>query len=770
MTFKLDITQEELPIFQAEADEQLQILEEGLVRLEKSDNDPELIQSLFRAAHTLKGSSGMIGHKSMVELTHALETVLDGFRKNTLNLTSDLIDVCLDSVDDLRRMCDEVQQGEATEFDNRTLIERFTRSSTEAKTESEADTKTTPSEKKASTPVSSKPKAGHPEKPPKEDGKAAGKRKSKGVSPKTEELAIKAVISPNSIATAARALQLMLVLQDMGKIVSMKPSQEEIESAAPVSEFAASIVPSKPLEDIKKAIKAISELDKITIGDEEFDYTSPKEENPAEEPEPDAQQKSRKPVGEILVSKGVITQEQLHQALENQKDAGPAATLGQSLVSMGFITQEMLDEVLQEQKEQQKAPKPVPAAETPSRAPAHIPEKTVRTSVERLDKLMNLVGELITDRNRIYQIRRDFEARYKGDPRVEVLSETVTHIGRITDNLQAEVMGIRMLPVSNVFNKFPRLVRDLSRKAGKEIDLVMRGEDTELDRSVIEEISDPLIHLLRNSVDHGIETPAERREAGKPERGIILITARHEQGRIIITVEDNGKGIDVERVKSKAIERNILSKADAEALPDNEAVDLIFLSGLSTAKTISDVSGRGVGMDIVRNNIERLNGSIIVDTWPGKGSQFQLVLPLTLAIVPTLLVQVGDATYAIPLVTVTETLRITQDDVQTVNNRPVILLRDHVLPVIRMEEVFKTCSSTNGGPESQNSYVVVVRSGKTQVGLIVDKLIGEQEVVVKSLSSVIGEISGISSAAILGDGQVTLIIDVQSLFKLVTVR
>ncbi len=767
MTFKLDITQEELPIFQAEADEQLQILEEGLVRLEKSEGDPDLVQTLFRAAHTLKGSSGMIGHKSMVELTHALETVLDGFRKGTLNLTSDLIDACLDSVDDLRRMCDEVQFGEATELDNRALVDRFNRLSSEAKIGSQG---ATPPAK--STP-SAPPKSPIVEKPPKTNGKQASKPNQKTAATKKGQILIKATISHDSIASAARAFQLMMTLQDMTKVVSMKPTQEEIETAAPVFEFTATVVPNKPFEDLKKALCAISELEKITIGEEEIDLCAKKADpSPvqSEPTEPVEQKSSRKPVGELLVGKGVITQEQLTQALELQKDAGPAATLGQTLVAMGILTQATLDEVLDEQKELQKAPAPSAPSDAVTRAPAHVGEKTVRTSVERLDKLMNLVGELITDRNRIYQIRRDFESRYKGDPRVEVLSETVTHIGRITDSLQAEVMGIRMLPVSNVFNKFPRMVRDLSRKAGKEIDLVMRGEDTELDRSVIEEISDPLIHLLRNSVDHGIETPEERRAAGKPERGIILLTARHEQGRIIITVEDNGKGIDVEKVKAKAVERNIMSKAEADILPDQEAIDLIFLSGLSTAKSISDVSGRGVGMDIVRNNIERLNGSIIVDTWPGKGTQFQLVLPLTLAIVPTLLVQVGDATYAIPLVTVTETLRIKQENIQTVNSRPVILLRDHVLPVIKMEEVFNIHTHSNGGSEAQNSYVVVVRSGKTQVGLIVDKLIGEQEVVVKSLSSVIGEITGISSAAILGDGQVTLIIDVQSLFKLVTVR
>ncbi|MEN6300058.1 MAG: chemotaxis protein CheA [Anaerolineaceae bacterium] len=769
MTFKLDITQEELPIFQAEADEQLQILEEGLVQLEKTEGSPELVQTLFRAAHTLKGSSGMIGHKSMVELTHALETVLDGIRKDTLDLTSELIDVCLDSVDDLRRMCEEVQRGEATEIDNRILVERFEHASKDAKKDS-PQPEEPQSAKKAAKPAPANLKPQAVENPNKSNAKQVSKPKGKVTAKKTGEMTIHALISPNSIASAARALQLMLTLQDVGKVKSMKPSQEEIESAAPVSEFSATIVPSKSLEEIKKELSLISELDKISIDGEEIDLFLPKIEIQPKQSEPNTSTSTRKPVGEILVGKGIITQEQLAQALEIQKDAGPAATLGQTLVSMGLVTQQLLDAAIEEQKEQQKAPAVGAAPEAGSKAPGYIAEKTVRTSVERLDKLMNLVGELITDRNRIYQIRRDFEARYKGDPRVEVLSETVTHIGRITDSLQAEVMGIRMLPISNVFNKFPRLVRDLSKKAGKEIDLVMRGEDTELDRSVIEEISDPLLHLLRNSVDHGIETPQERRESGKPERGIILLTARHEQGRIIITVEDNGRGIDIERVKAKAVEKNLMSKAEADILPDQEAIDLIFLSGFSTAKTVSDVSGRGVGMDIVRNNIERLNGSIIVETWPGKGTQFQLVLPLTLAIVPTLLVQVGNSTYAIPLVTVTETLRINHQDIQTVNSRPVILLRDHVLPVIKMEEVFNINGRTNGGAEGQNSYVVVVRSGKTQVGLIVDKLIGEQEVVVKSLSTVIGEIPGISSAAILGDGQVTLIIDVQSLFKLVSVR
>jgi two-component system chemotaxis sensor kinase CheA len=363
-------------------------------------------------------------------------------------------------------------------------------------------------------------------------------------------------------------------------------------------------------------------------------------------------------------------------------------------------------------------------------------------------------------------VRSTLETRFHGDEAIEALAGTILHIGRITDQLQAEVMGIRMLPISNVFNKFPRMVRDLSRKANKQIDLVIRGEDTELDRSVIEIISDPLIHLLRNSVDHGIETSQERLAAGKPERGVIQLTARHEQGRIIVTVEDNGRGINLDAVKARAVEKGLISPAEAESIADDEAVELIFMSGLSTAKVVSDVSGRGVGMDIVRSNLERLNGTIGVETWPGQGTHFQIILPLTLAIVPTLLVRVGVATYAVPLVTINETLRVPLTDIQTINGRPVIVIRDHVLPVMRLSEVFDLPSNGNGHNRSGYEYVVIVRAGKSQLGLVVDALVGEQEVVVKSLSRVLGEVTGISSAAILGDGQVALIIDVQGLFRL----
>jgi two-component system chemotaxis sensor kinase CheA len=475
--------------------------------------------------------------------------------------------------------------------------------------------------------------------------------------------------------------------------------------------------------------------------------------------------KSNEPVklGDFLVENGSITGKQLEQALKLQskaaKEGGVTPLLGQILVQMGVSSQDAIDRAIAKYMQQQKAA--LVAAQESEKAKEKSVDKTVRTSVERLDALMNLVGELITDRNRLNQLRNQLEVTYRGNEKFSMLSDTVVHIGRITDQLQEEVMHIRMLPVANVFNKFPRLVRDLAQKTGKELDLVIRGQDTELDRSVIEEINDPLIHLLRNSVDHGIETPSERIAAGKNPRGTVTLSARHEQGRIVLTVEDDGKGIDTEKLKASAVSRGLISPVDAASMPDDKAIDLIFLSGLSTSKTVSDISGRGVGMDIVRTNIERLNGTVVVETHPGRGSIFTISLPLTLAIVPTLLVRVSDITFAIPLVMVVETQHLHSKDIRVVSGKPVTQLRDKVITLVHLSDVFKL----NNHDKAEDYYMVVVRSNKVEIGLIVDLLMGEEEVVVKSLNSIIGETPGISSAAILGDGQVALILDVSGLYK-----
>lgn len=743
MKINFDITEEELPIFRAEANEQLQILEEGLVELERQTSNLDLVQVLFRAAHTLKGAAGMIGHKRMVDLTHALENLLDGVRKQTLAPTPEMIDIMLASLDSLHQLVDEVSSGERSPVEVDFFVQQLHQiihsgsldTVNPFHTESSASAANLPSPAPANT------------------------------SDPSRLITINATINPDSIASAARAFQIVMALQDFGEIVELNPPLSTIETAAPVENLTIEFQPKKPLAELYKALTTISEIQELVVDDQIWIFNDQVQDILAQAT---LTEKKRVPLGELLVEKQLITPEQLEAALAlQQSQSGPALPLGQALVAIGAITQEILDEVINEQSQGKKTPPVAPEMESADKNRSKGIDKTVRTSVERLDNLMNLIGELITDRNRMNQLRRDLEVQYRGSPQIEALSETIIHVGRITDMLQSEVMSIRMLPISNVFNKFPRLVRDLARKAEKQIDLVMRGEDTELDRSVIEEISDPLIHLIRNAVDHGIETTTERLANGKPERGIIMLTARHEQGRIFITVEDNGRGIDIERVKAKAVEKGLISQAEADAMDKEEAIDLIFRSGLSTAKVISDVSGRGVGMDIVRANIERLNGNVQVETWPGKGTQFTIILPLTLAIVPTLLVKVTHQTYAIPLVTVSETLRIRPHEIQTINGKPVITLREHVLPVIRLSDIFELDDNSYNQTDHGYDYIVVVRSGKNQFGIIVDELIGEEEVVVKSLSSVLGDVIGVSSAAILGDGQVTLIVDIQGISKLI---
>jgi len=733
MDVVFDISQDELPIFLAETDEHLQILDEGLVRLEHNENDPELLHELFRAAHTLKGIAGMIGHKRMVDLTHKIEAAFDAVRKNEMEITTPLIDLCLEGVDGLRSLRNEVTEGQASNFDVDGIVANFTILLENSQNKKQS----------AHDPVQNMVP------------------RSISADDKDRTLLISADILQTSVASAARAFQLMMALQEHGTILEMEPTQEWIESAAPVHQFKARLQSSHSLEEISMSLNQISEIENLKIEATSAAILASEQHMPVE---------AKKPIieidrlGEFLVKKGYIKQTQLDSALAYQKaHPGEGKILGQVLSQMGWIDQSRMDEALRELIEQQRITIQNIQSSAEKGGKEKQGDKTVRTSVERLDNLMNLVGELITDRNRLYQTRNNLDTRFRGDEQISSLVDTVTHIGRITDQLQEEVMRIRMLPISNVFSKFPRMVRDLSQKSGKDIDLIVRGEDTELDRSVIEEINDPLIHLIRNCVDHGIEKPGERIAAGKPPRGTIKLTAHHEQGRIVITVEDDGQGIDTGKLRKAAVQKGFMTESEAQALPEEKAINLIFQSGLSTARVVSDISGRGVGMDIVRNNLERINGSIQVETALGKGTQFQIILPLTLAIVPTLLVRVIENTFAIPLAAVTETRRTSQKEIQTVRGRPVIMLRDRVLTLLSLAEIY-------GLPVRQEAeafqFVVVVNSGKQQIGLMVDSLVGEEEVVVKSMGALIGDVPGVSSAAILGDGQVALIVDVPGLFKL----
>ena len=392
-------------------------------------------------------------------------------------------------------------------------------------------------------------------------------------------------------------------------------------------------------------------------------------------------------------------------------------------------------------------------------------DKTVRISVERLDILMNLVGELVTDRTRLMQIDSTLRTRYAKEETVGALGEMTTHFGRVVDQLQDEVMHARMLPISQIFDKFPRLMRDLARVAGKQIDLVIEGESTELDRSIIETIGDPLVHLLRNAADHGLDTPEERVAAGKPPTGTVWLAAAHEAGHIVITVEDDGRGIDPDRVRRAAVRRGMLAEEDAARLDDDEAVALIFLPNLSTAERVTEVSGRGVGMDIVCTNVERLNGSVAVDSEMGRGTTFRLTLPLTLAIVQTMLIGLGEDVYAIPLTGIMDSLYLDEVRVNTVKGKPTIRWRDSVLPILNLREFFAHSRLVARSSNSAKPAVVTVGWGKLRLGLVVDRIIGRQEIVVKSFSPIVGKAPGLSGCTILGDGRIALIMDIPSLIN-----
>lgn len=390
-------------------------------------------------------------------------------------------------------------------------------------------------------------------------------------------------------------------------------------------------------------------------------------------------------------------------------------------------------------------------------------EQTIRVDVNRLDHLMNLIGELVLGKNRLIKIYNDVEERYEGEQFLDELNQVVSSVSTVTTDLQIAVMKTRMLPIGRVFNRFPRMIRDLSRELNKKVELVMSGEETELDKSIVEEIGDPLVHIIRNSADHGVEMPDVRVAAGKSETGIVELKAYHEGNSIVIEIVDDGKGLDPVMLKIKAIEKGVISEKEADTMSDKEAFGLIFKPGFSTAAKITNVSGRGVGMDVVKTNIEKLNGIIEVDSAVGKGTTIKLKIPLTLAIIQALLVGVQEELYAIPLSSVLETVRITQDDIFLVEGKSVLRLRNEVLSLVRLSDIFGIEETME---ENENLYVVIIGLAETKMGVVIDRLIGQEEIVIKSLGYYLKGIEGIAGATIRGDGRVTLIADVAALMQM----
>lgn len=687
--YDFELSEEDIKVFLDEAEEQLQVMEAGFLALEKEGADPEQLQAIFRAAHTLKGSSATLGHKQMAELTHSMENVLDKLRKGQLSVSSPLVDTLFACLDALSQMKDEIAGGQMKGVDTTDLLASLaavdnTEGAPAASTEGD----------QAAAPL--------PSLAAEEQTRIAAGR-AMGLTPAVCTIAI----SSDAAMPSVRAFQTLLALSDVGDVVRSWPSQDEVEADQVGDRLEVVLLTSHALTEIPEALKQVPDVQVIRL-------VPLAEAGPAVQPAAP----TAAPAGEVG---------------PKAREAAPAEPAGGSGGGSGE-----------------------------GRGSKHA--RTVRVDVDLLDNLMNLVGELVIDRTRLSQVLTHLESGQQGDEVTQMMSGALGHISRVTGALQDEIQRARMLPVDNLFRKFPRMVRDLAHNLGKELELVIRGEETELDRSVIEEIGDPLMHLLRNAVDHGIEPPEEREQAGKPRKGTVILEASHEENHIIIRIRDDGRGIDPAKIREAAVRKGLLSEEAARRMPDSEAVNLVWSPGFSTAKSVSDISGRGVGLDVVHKNIEKLNGSVEILTVPGQGTEFRVKLPLTLAIIRALEVVLADAIYCIPLHSVVETDRVPVNTIQTVRQREVIVKRGEVIPLLRLADEFGVERPADWADPEELCVVIASVMGR-QAGIVVDDLLGEGDVVIKPLGKFIGDIPGIAGATIMGDGDVAIIVDVPGLVE-----
>lgn len=700
-------------------EEQVQILENDLVAMELEGPTPDIISEIFRAAHTIKGSSAMVGFGLIEKLSHAMENLLAGLRDGDFVISDSIVAGLFASVDSLNRLREQLPNLEQSDETVDELITKLNalRDKALGKTDEmvsakadkvsaepgeradsrEPESTGTVSEKEAVTAVLA-------------DGGAGG-----GAGADDGKLIIEIVLEPICMIPSVRAAQILSLLVEIGTVVDSDPTTEDIEAD-------------------RIGDRLLFVLD--TEVDEER-------------------------VREVLTPVGDIASLSVTTPGEDEVSGGGGAPVTPSVVQPKpeIVPPKPAEIPVSVQEESGPVAPPAAAPHAKDR-----PARRIKISVERLDSLMNLVGEVVIHKTRLEQLVRTLEKRFEKDHDILSLSATSGQINFITNILKDQIIKARLVPVESLFRKFPRLVRDVARKANRKVDLIIEGEETELDRTVIEEIEDPLVHMLRNAVDHGLESPEQRLAAGKSERGTVTLSASHQEDRIIITIEDDGGGIDLERVKAKALAAGIISPDAVGRLSERECLDLIFAPGFTTKDTASEVSGRGVGMDIVRSNIERLSGNVFVATELGKGSRFVVRLPLTLAIIKVLLISLADYAYAIPLISVDETLRITRDEIQLIKGTETVFLRDDILPLLRLRNVFDMDDEVCDQQREQLNVVVVSWSDR-KIGFVVDYPIGEHEIVIKPLGNYIGEVPGISGATILGDGRIALIMDVPSLVK-----
>ena len=629
----MDDMQEILEDFLIEAFELIEQLDQDLVELENNPEDLDLLNSIFRVAHTIKGSSSFLNLDTLTELTHHMEDVLNKARKGELSITPLVMDTVLESIDMMKALLYSVRDtgsDQNDEIDIKPICKRLDAISKgeeiEDNEEPESPSQNEPEEKEEQTAQESEPE----------------------VEPDYSDMSDEEVEA-----------EIERLLQQKREEKKKKKKEKKTEA--------------KPKEESKK--------------------------------EPT---KASAPVKKPAASK--------------KSGAAPVKKSSGSTL-----------------------------------------EQTIRVEVKRLDHLMNLIGELVLGKNRLLKIYDDVEERYEGEKFLEELNQVVSSVSIVTTDLQIAVMKTRMLPIAKVFNKFPRMVRDLSRELGKHIELKISGEETELDKSIIEEIGDPLVHIIRNSCDHGIEDAETRLAMGKPEYGTIELKAYNEGNSIVIEVVDDGRGLDPEMLIQKSLEKGIITEREADNLTDKEAFALIFKPGFSTAAQVTNVSGRGVGMDVVKTNIEKLNGIIDIDSEKGKGTIIRLKIPLTLAIIQALLVGAQEEYFAIPLSSVLETVRVPAEEIYSIEGKDVLRLREEILPLVRLSDVFGIEEVFDSG---ENLYIVVIALAESKLGVVVDTLVGQEEIVIKSLGDYLQGIKGIAGATIRGDGRVTLIVDVGALMEL----
>ncbi len=686
---------EEIAIFQEELEEKMQIISDNVLLLEQQQATPEVIQEIFRAAHTIKGSSAVMGYDKMTELTHELESLFDEIRHDRLEITGDLVDVLFEAVDKLSDLKDEITGNANENVDISQVLQRIkqVKQTPGVETNNQYGTKHQYSPKMSIVSDYEQSLAEIEVDDVSED--VIGEAEIRGY----HAYGLQVVFAEDCQMKEVRAFLLIETLEQVGEIIKTNPQMEEIQSEHFNNSIALIIISQSDIDQVKNLALSVAEINAVHIQNIRINNTLEQEMKNSSDRE-----------NTVEAAPAVVN-------LPNIADNGPKKTI-----------------------------------------------KTVRIDVEKLNTLMNLVGELVIERTRLERFVNVFESKFGSEDIAEDILEISSHLGKVTTDLQDEIMKARMLPVAQVFNRFPRMVRDIAHKLGKEIDFIIEGKETELDRNVIEVIGDPLIHLLRNSIDHGIEDAKERQRLGKPVQGFLKLKASYSEGHIVITVEDDGRGMDARKIKKKALQRGLITQEQSDRMSDREAQELIFAPGFSTVEEdhVSDISGRGVGMDIVRTQIENINGTVDYYTVPGQGTRFSIKLPLTLAIIRALMVEHGSRTYAFPLTYVVETLYVNRSDIKTIRYSKVIIIRGQVCPLKRLGDIFNHETSKT---DDDKVYVVIVGSGDRKLGIIVDELIGEQEIVIKSLGSYLGQVEGLAGAAILGDGKVSLIVDVRSLVR-----